>query len=80
MNKVALETTSNVMYEGSDEVLNEGNWHFFSQAAPANLKLVEGMWYSDQTNKKLLTLLIRGYTAYAFATLETKAYKNIMLK
>jgi hypothetical protein len=78
VNKVAVKATSNIIGEGSDELLTEGNWHFFDQAVPANLKLMEGLWYGDQGNEKLLELLIKGYSAYAFASMETKALKDLI--
>ncbi len=78
VNSVALKTTANVIYDGSDELFTESNWHQFNQAAPANLKLIEGLWYGDQDNEKLLTLLIKGYGAYGFATHETLGLKDLL--
>lgn len=80
VNRVAVKTTGSVIKEGSDEILTENNWHHFVQAAPANLKLIEGLWFSDQENKELLTLLIKGYGAYGFAATETMALKDILLE
>lgn len=79
VNKVAVKTTGGVIYEGMDEILTENNWENFKASTPANLKLVEGLWYTDQKNKKLLTLLIKGYSAYAFGMAETEALDNIVL-
>lgn len=76
--KVGVNTTAEVIQAGSDEILTEGNWEFFSEAIPGNLKLMEGLWYSQQDSKKLLSLLVKGYAAYAFATLETRAYHEIL--
>lgn len=63
---------------GSDEVLTEGNWEFFTLAIPGNLKLIEGLWFSDQGNKELLAMLIKGYGAYGFASKETIALRDIL--
>ena len=76
--KIAIKTTSGVITGGSDELLTEGNWEFFNKSVPANLKLMEGLWYSDQGNKQLLTMLIKGYSGYAFASLETSAMTDNM--
>tara|TARA_Y100000768_G_C23991489_1_gene694040 strand:- start:26554 stop:27459 length:906 start_codon:yes stop_codon:yes gene_type:complete len=78
--KTALNTTGELIYEGSDEVLTEGIYQNFMQATPANLKMVEGLWFNNQENEKLLTLLIKGYGAYAFAGMETEALEDILLE
>jgi len=79
VNRFALRTTASVINSGSDEILTEGNWENFKMGAPANLKLLEGLWYSDQGNKKLLTLLIKGYSAYAFGVSETEITTDFAL-
>ena len=79
INKIALRTTADVIKSGSDESMTEGNWSNFKQATPANLKLLEGLWFADQKNKTLLTLLIKGHSAYAFAISETEALPGILL-
>lgn len=79
INKTALRTTANVINSGANELMTEGNWTNFKLGTPANLKLLEGLWYSDQENKTLLTLLIKGYSAYAFAVSETDSLKGVLL-
>ena len=78
VNKVAVKTTGSVIVAGSDELLTEGNWHYFEKSVPANLKLMEGLWFSDQGNKDLLTSLVKGFGAHAFAINETKALQDIL--
>lgn len=80
LNKVAIKTTSDVIASGSDEVLTEGNWTYFNTSTPANLKMLEGLWFADQSNEKLLSLLIKGHTAYAFGSWETRAMADIILE
>ena len=80
VSKVAVKTTGSVISNGSDELLEEANWEHFKNAAPANLKMIEGLWFSDQENKELLTLLIKGYGAYGFGVAETQALENILLE
>lgn len=79
INKAALRTTADVVELGSDESLTEGNWENFKRATPGNLKMLEGLWFADQENKKLLSLLIKGYSAYAFAVVETEALAGLLL-
>jgi hypothetical protein len=79
LNKVALNSTAELILGGSDESLTESDWQHFKEAAPGNLKLVEGLWFNDQRNSKLLITLIKGYGAYSFAVLETQAFEALLL-
>ena len=79
LNRTALRTTADVIESGSDESMTEGNWENFKAATPANLKMLEGLWYADKENKTLLTLLIKGHSAYAFAIAETESLKGVLL-
>lgn len=80
INKMAIRTTANVVEKGSDELLTEGNWEFFKASAPGNIKLLEGLWFADQENERLLGLLVKGHAAYAFAVHETIALEDILLE
>lgn len=79
IDRVAVKSTARLMNEGSDEILTETSWDRFNMAAPANLKLIEGLWFTDKSNLDLLEILIKGYGAYAFGALETKALDSIIL-
>ena len=78
INKVAVRTTGAVISSGSDELLTESNWSYFEKSVPANLKMMEGLWFTDQENKELLMSLIKGFGGYAFAVSESKALKDIL--
>lgn len=54
--------------------MKEGNWDFFRQSAPGNIKFLELLWEQDQENMVLLSVLIKGYAGYAFAVPETLAF------
>lgn len=75
----ALNVTSDLIADGSDELFTEGNYAYFTQATPGNLKLMEGLWYGDQKNEVLLTTLIKGHAGYTYGALETGAYSDILL-
>ncbi len=77
---VATDTTAELINEGSDEVLYESNLEFFGKATPGNLKLIEGLWYSQKKSKELLTMLIKGYGAYGYAYEETMALDEILME
>ncbi len=78
LNKLALNSTSELILQGSDESLTEADWNHFRLAAPGNLKLIEGLWFNDQENLNLLGLLIKGYGAHSFAVLETEALRDLL--
>lgn len=71
--------TSELIRDGSDELFTEGNYSYLKQAVPANLKLMEGLWYGNQENEVLLVALIKGHAGHTYAVLETAAYKDILL-
>lgn len=77
--KSAINTTASIMQDGSTEINSEANWDFFKQAAPANLKTIEGFWYADQSNTKLLGMLIKGYGGFAFGVNETEFLQDHFL-
>ena len=80
INMGAVKTTVNVIHAGSDEILTEANWEMFRQGTPANLKMLEGLWFADRSNKKLMTLLAKGYSGYGFGVHETQALPSILLE
>jgi len=59
------------MNEGSAELNTEPNWSFFQAATPANLKMIEGLWYAQQDNEDLLSLLVKGYGGFGYGVSET---------
>lgn len=69
--KVAVNTTSDMLFDATKEIETEGNWEIFKDGVPGNLKMMEGMVYLQPKNKKLLVGLAKGYTGYAFAVTET---------
>lgn len=75
----ALTITGDLIHQGSDEVFTEANLNFFQKAIPGNLKLLEGLWFGDQKNEVLLLMLIKGHVGHTFASLETEAYKDVLL-
>ncbi len=72
VNKVGTSAMSGIMLQGSGELMREARFENFKQAAIPNLKMLEGLWFADQDNQKLLTLLIKGYAGFAYAVNETE--------
>ena len=77
--KTAMSVTADIINEGSNEVFTEGNLDYFEKSAPGNLKLLEGLWFGDQENETLLSMLIKGHAGYTFAVLETNAFEELIL-
>ncbi|MBI2520519.1 MAG: hypothetical protein HYV97_08875 [Bdellovibrio sp.] len=69
--KVAINTTADMLFDATKEIETEGNWEIFKDGIPGNLKMMEGMAFIQPKNKKLLVGLVKGYTGYAFAITET---------
>ncbi|MEI8347506.1 MAG: TRAP transporter TatT component family protein [Pseudomonadota bacterium] len=68
---VAVRTTSAMLYRASNHLELEGNWDKFREGTPANLIFFEGLYSLSPTNAELLTSLIKGHAAYAYAVYET---------
>ncbi len=69
---VGISTTASMLKDGIAETNTEANFSFFAKAAPANLKMLESLWYVQQDNLDLLSVLIKGYGGYGFGVSETK--------
>lgn len=74
--KYALRSSTPVFEKSSDNLMKEGNWEFFRAATPGNLKFLELLYLQDKENYKLLSVLIRSYSAYAFTVHETLAIED----
>ncbi len=57
--------------ESAMELQKQVNFTMFQEATPANLMMLEAILSIDPTNRNLLSALIQGYSAYAFAVHET---------
>ncbi len=75
-----MKRVSHIIYQGSDSILEENNFESFKSSTAANLSLLNGFLASDPENENLLTLLIKGHTAFAFGHYETIALKEILLE
>ena len=71
LQKMALRSTTPVFQKSSEGMMKEGNWDFFRASSPGNIKFLELIWMQDRDNDKLLSVLIKSYSGYAFAVPET---------
>ena len=74
LQKMALRSSTPIFEKSSLGMMKEGNWDFFRQSMPSNLKFMELIWHQNQENIRLLAVLIKGYAGYAYAVPETLAY------
>lgn len=79
LQKWALRSSTPVFEKASDGLMKEGNWEFFRASTPGNLKFLELLYLQDKENYKLLSVLIRSYSAYAFTVHETLAYEDSLI-
>lgn len=71
-----LRSASPMFRDSSDKLTREGNWNFFKEAIPGNLKFLELIYHSDPSNIILLGVLTKGYAGYAFTVPETLAFAD----
>ncbi len=71
LNQMAVNSSSDLLYQASFELEKEGNLEMFKNAVPANLKLLESLLSQSPKNEELLALLTKGYAGYAFVVNET---------
>ena len=76
MNKLAVGSTSGLLYESSSGVLAESNYEVFKDAIAGNLVLIEGLLGQSPKNLNLLATLNKGYAGYAFAVNETQMWEE----
>lgn len=76
LQKWAMRSTTPVLEKSSDGLMQEGNWDFFRASAPASIKFLELLWLQDKENYKLLSVLIKSYSGYAFSVHETLAIED----
>jgi hypothetical protein len=76
MNKLAVNSTSQLLYDTSDGVLGEHNFDVFKDGIAGNLILMEGLSRQSPENQNFLASLIKGYAGYAFAINETKMFEE----
>lgn len=72
--RMGLRMTTPMFSQSSQDLTKEKDWEFFRVSAPGNLKLVELLYLQDPNNTDLLSVVIKGYSGYAFAVPETMAY------
>lgn len=72
--KLGIRSATPMFTKSSDELTRENSWEFFKDSAPGNLKFLELLYLQDPNNLSLLSVLIKGYSGYAFAVPETLAY------
>ncbi len=69
---VGVNATSGILKDGAQEINTEANYQFFKKSAAPNLKVIEGLWFSQKENENLLSLLVKGYSGVAYGINETQ--------
>lgn len=77
--KIGVRSTTSLLEKASGQILFEPSLKHFQEASLATMKLLEGFWYVDQTNKHLVALLIKTYAGHGYAIGETELYKKQLL-
>jgi hypothetical protein len=75
-NKIAVNSSSGLLYSASREVEAESNYEVFKTGVPGNLMLMEGLLSESPENLDILATLTKGYAGYAFAINETDMHNE----
>jgi hypothetical protein len=70
MVKIATNQTADVLAVAAPSMAMESDVDLAREAAPGQLKTVEGFWLASPENRKLMRLLAQGYCEYAFGFLD----------
>jgi hypothetical protein len=76
---VGVNSAAYILKDSSKELNTEANLEFFEKSTPANLKMLEALWYAKQSSEELMSLLIKGYGGLAFGIHETKYLEDQIL-
>ncbi len=67
----ALRPTGTIIYDASNDLMNENDWQYLEESLVSNIKLVETLLSQDPNNEKLKLTLIKALSAKGFAIDET---------
>jgi len=69
--KLTTNQTADVLAVAAPSMAMEGDVDLAREAAPGQLKTIEGFWLASPENRKLLRLLAQGYCEYTFGFLDS---------
>lgn len=78
VNKVAVSSSSGVIYSAAQQSMSEPNYEIFKNGLSGNLLLIEGLLSQAPNDKDLLATLNKGYAGYAFAVNETQILEDAL--
>lgn len=76
VNKIAVNSSSDLLYKASSEVEAQPNYEMFKSGVAANLLLIEGLLSESPENLDLLATLTKGYAGFAFLVNETDMHNE----
>ena len=76
INKIAVNSSSGLLYSSSNEVEAESNYEVFKAGVPGNLMLMESLLSESPKNLDILATLTKGYAGFAFAINETDMHNE----
>ena len=76
--KLTADSTADVLEVAAPAFNQESDVQLAREAAPGQLKTVEGFLLASPENKKMIKLLAQGYCEYAFGFLEDDIERHVM--
>ncbi|GAB4371117.1 MAG: hypothetical protein Kow0042_13720 [Calditrichia bacterium] len=79
LQKIALRSTTSLLYYGIDAIYQEEDLQIAEQAIASDLKLLEGLYQADPKNKDILLMLTQGYASYSLGFVEDENIERAKL-
>ncbi|MBI4511244.1 MAG: hypothetical protein HY698_16545 [Deltaproteobacteria bacterium] len=80
MVKLTADQTANVLQVAAPSLNMESDVQLAREAAPGQLKTIEGFLLASPDNPKIIAILAQGYCEYAFGFLESDAEELVMAR
>jgi len=78
--KLAINQSADLFAQASQGVSLESDYVIFKESTLPNLKTLEGIHFAAPENETIVSLLIKGYTGYGFAIVETENFEDLILE
>lgn len=79
LQKIALRSTTGLLYYGIDAIYQEPDMDIAEQAISSDLKLLDGLYLADTGNKDVMLMLTQGYASYSLGFIEDESVSRAQM-
>lgn len=79
LQKIALRSTTGLLYYGIDAIYQEPDMEIAEQAISSDLKLLDGLYLADTGNKDVMLMLTQGYASYSLGFIEDESVSRAQM-